>query len=103
MLEQCGSQQEDAVLAYAAGRARAVVLLLEDDPFEQGRIASAEFLGPGDDGVAGIGECVLPLTVLFEAFGGIHRLQGSRGHIRFQERANLVTECGCGVVEYEIH
>ncbi len=104
MLEQGGGEQEDAVLADPAGRAGAVVLLLEDHPLLQGRVTAAEFGGPGHDGQAGVGEGAFPLPVLLETVLRVHRPQWGGGrHVLGEERPYLVAECDGGVVELEVH
>ncbi len=103
MLEQGGGEEEDAVLAHSTGRTRSVVLLLEHDPLLERRVAASERFGPRDDGQARVGEKGLPLPVLVEALGGVHRLQRSLRNVLREEDAHLVAECEGGVVEYEIH
>src|SRR5690606_33298075 len=82
---------------------RTVVLLLEDHPLFERRVASAELLGPGDDRQSCVGQTPFPLTVLFEAFRGVHRLQRCARNVRLEEGAHLVAERDGGVVEFEIH
>src|SRR5690606_3368216 len=55
-LEDGRREQKDAVLRDAVGRAGAVVLLFEDEPLDEARLAAAVLLRPGDDRVAGLEE-----------------------------------------------
>ena len=91
-LEDRRREQEDAVLRDALRRARAVVLLFEDQPLPERRIASAVLLRPRHDGVAGVEQRALPLEVRGEAGPGVARGQRRARHVGLEPGAALGAE-----------
>ena len=92
VLEHGGGEQEDAVLAHPLRGPGAVVLLLEDEPFEDPDVAPAVFDRPAHHRPAVLEEGVLPGAVGLEAFGGIERRQGAGRHVRGQPGPGLGAE-----------
>ena len=74
------------------GRAGAVVLLLEDEPFPEGRRSSAVLLGPRDDRPPRREQLLLPLDVAEEAIAGVARRQRLLRHVGLEPPTAFVTE-----------
>src|SRR5439155_19486982 len=102
-LEQRRGEQEDAVLGDALRTAGPVVLLLEEQPLDQARLAAAVLPRPRDDGPAGAEQRALPLDVQGEPLGGIARRQAAR-HVGLEPGPGLGSErlllVGVGEVHY---
>jgi hypothetical protein len=77
VLEEGGGEQVDAVLGDPSGRTGGVVLLLEDQPLQEGGVAAAVLLGPGHDRPAVGLELLLPGAVGGEARLGLQRERAS--------------------------
>ena len=103
VVEDDRREQEDAVLGDPAGSAGAVVLLLEDHPLDQRRIAAVVLLGPRHDRPARGGELRLPLLVGGPALGGVHRRQPLGRHVRGQPLPGLGPEGQLGLGQGQIH
>ena len=90
-LEQRGCEQEDPVLRDPLGTPGAVVLLLEDEPLEQGGLTAAVLPGPRHHGPAGVEELALPFPVQGEAGGRVSRGQPA-GDVGLQPGPGLGAE-----------
>ena len=85
------------------GRAGAVVLLLEDEPFPEARVAPAELLGPRHHREASVEECAFPLEVRGEAGAGVARGQRRAGHVGLEPGPALGAKRFLFGTEGEIH
>jgi len=77
-------EQKNAILVDALRRARAVILLFENQPLEEIRAAPAELHRPGHHGKAAAVELRLPFPVQPRALRRIKRGQRPGRHIRLQ-------------------
>ncbi len=102
-LEDRRCEQEDAVLRDALRHAGAVVLLLEEEPLPQARVAAAVLLRPRHHGVARIEQRAFPLEMGREAGAGVARRERRTGDVRLEPRAALGAEPLLGGAEREVH
>src|SRR4029077_3690819 len=102
-LEDRGREQEDAVLRDALGRTGAVVLLLEDQPLPQRRVATAVRRGPGHDRVARREELAFPFEVRGESVARVARRERRLRDVRLEPSAALGAEGLFFGGEREIH
>src|SRR5690606_34924873 len=102
-LHQRRREEVDAVLADPSRRAGRVVLLLEDQPLQDGAAAPAVLLRPRHDPEARLAERPLPLPVRREALLGLQRRQRLRRDVRAQPRPHLGAELLVRRPELKIH
>ena len=86
-LEDRRREQEDAVLRDALRRAAAVVLLFEDQPLPEARVASAVLLRPRHDRVARVEQLAFPFEVRRKARTCVARGERRPRDVGFQPRA----------------
>ncbi len=95
-------QQEDAVLRDPLRTAGPVVLLLEQQPLPQRRIATAVGLGPRHDRPPVLEQQPLPLEMCRESLGGVARRQTGR-HVGLEPGAGLGPEGLFVVAPGQVH
>ena len=77
------------------GAPAAVVLLLEDQPLPQARVAAAVLLGPRHHRPAGVEEAALPLEVAGEALAGVAARQRVGRDVRLEPRSRPSARNAC--------
>src|SRR5690606_14777186 len=97
------AEQEDAVLVDALRGARAVVLLLEDQPLEEVGAAAAVLARPGHHRPAAGVQRPLPRAVRLEPLARIEGGERRARHVRLEPRPRLRPKCPLRLRVREVH